>query len=626
MLGYFYSNDYINNIKNELLKSNELVDHNQTTLNFEFYKVKIKSQVSSFSKRYRSGEFFELIITKKNKSLDKHLTNLMINKILDNTITFAEFFSIIKFRKSFGNEQKLELNYEEENNDLNKLSSNSVQKFFNINENENVNNANVYRIQNNNISDGKSKVNNFPLNNNPQTTQKTIKKFCTKISTMGDIINQTNIGANNKLNNFSKVAHEFKTPLNAIIGLITEIKNNCTNNSKIFSNIDIINNLSNYLIFLITDFTQFVNQTTSVNIVIITETITLKPIAEFCFDIMNSLLICKNSNKNISTIIDFDKQLDNVQIISNEMRIKQILLNFISNSVKFTKSGFIKLKAKLKIKNKKKYIKISVQDTGVGIREEDKRKIFQEYFSDLNSEQNKFGSGLGLSICKFLSDKLNHRLDFDSKYGEGTKFSLIIFSESFINETNEIKSKNFSPTFFSKRTELNIINNNNYHNLDNKNKLCLNTQINKSRRKSYDFTNIKRHPPVFAFNKTKTFRDTGYHKNNIYNVFINNDEPENVTLCWDNPILFYQNSSSTFKNLTNDSISQKTNTLNNYNNNNIFGFNNPSIINNQHNNISNNIYRVEPNGQQNNSHHEFKKFKSRSNLNSKIYFNKIKFL
>jgi len=274
-----------------------------------------------------------------------------------------------------------------------------------------------------------------------------------------------------KMNYFSKIAHEFKTSLNAIIGLIIEIKNNPSIISKVLSNIDIINNLSNYLIFLISDITQFINQNTNNNLVIITETVSLKSIIEFCYEILNTLLICKNSNSNVKTNINFDNRLETIGVLSNDMRLKQILLNFISNSVKFTKSGFIELKVKLKINHIKKYIKISVIDSGVGIREEDQKKIFKEIYCDFKNELNNYGSGLGLNICKFIAEKLNHSLKFKSIYGKGSKFSLLIL-ESCLK-----LDKNNQYNFHLDSSELNNIYKFNYDKLK---KINSNSQIKES--------------------------------------------------------------------------------------------------------------------------------------------------
>jgi len=373
-------------------------------------------------------------------------------------------------------------------------------------------------------------------------------------SQINEYLNQKNESYyEHKMNNFSKVAHEFKTPLNAIIGLITEIKNNPSIISKVLSNIDIIHNLSNYLIFLISDITQFINHNTKNNIVIFIEKVYLKSIINFCFEILNSLLICKNSTYCINTDVEYDNQLDTIEIISNDMRLKQILLNFLSNSVKFTKSGLIKMKIQLKSKENKKYIKISVIDTGVGIREEDQKKIFNDIYSDLKNESNKHGSGLGLNICKFISEKLNHSLKFKSIYGEGSNFSLII-PESCLKLDEKIKyESNLNKSEFNNINKINTdkIQNKN-HNSDikenikenkcDKNKkenLFLNLNSIKNIRKNiYDTSILSKKTIYFKdsfmdHEKVKITRN--FISNDNYDITINNEEK---TLTNENPLLF----------------------------------------------------------------------------------------
>lgn len=296
----------------------------------------------------------------------------------------------------------------------------------------------------------------------------------------------------------AKVIHEFKTPLNAIIGLISDLmikfdkgektekiekmmkknqskkSNNINTESRTnnhnevisdnntykkhkYSNasnaieinfkqneslhksltaenqlklksskqtLSIINSLSNYLIFLVSDFVQYSNSKRNQDIQVFVEKIELRSILEFCFDILNALLICRNAQVAIETIIEIEDKIGMLELKSDEMRLKQILLNLISNSVKFTKSGAIKILAKTK--HNRSAVKITIEDTGMGIRPEDKQLLFKDFELKDKSKFNKHGSGLGLSICKFLADKLEHKLKIKSIHGEGTKITLEI--------------------------------------------------------------------------------------------------------------------------------------------------------------------------------------------------------
>jgi len=223
---------------------------------------------------------------------------------------------------------------------------------------------------------------------------------------------------------FGKLAHEIKTPLNAIIGLINDLMYKNIN-IEILPSLTSINGLTNYLIFLVSDLTQYCNNISYSEIQIFIDKINLNDILNFCYNILNALLMCKNSEKSTEAVLNFEETINFLMIKSDEVRLKQILLNFISNAVKFTKSGKIEINAKIKIDMN--VVKISVIDTGIGIKEDDLNKLFndQQMLRD-NSVINRFGSGFGLSISKTLSEKLNIKLKAKSTYQVGSKFSILI--------------------------------------------------------------------------------------------------------------------------------------------------------------------------------------------------------
>ena len=226
---------------------------------------------------------------------------------------------------------------------------------------------------------------------------------------------------------FAKISHEFKTPINSIIGLIETIKDSIISKNEILTNksLDTIKNFSNYVIYLTNDIIQF----SSINchkINICREKVNIREIINFGTDILSSLLSTNSSKKNsVKVIYHYDERIDELTIYSDEVRLKQILLNFISNAVKFTKSGFIKISAELN--EPKTKLKIDVIDSGVGIRNEDQIKLFNEFSMIENKNiNNNLGTGLGLSITKNLAETLNIQIKFSSFYGKGSTFSILI--------------------------------------------------------------------------------------------------------------------------------------------------------------------------------------------------------
>jgi len=232
---------------------------------------------------------------------------------------------------------------------------------------------------------------------------------------------------------FAKIAHEFKTPLNSVIAITSDIKDSDELLSNFTSNkLDVIHNLSNYLILLVSDIIQYatLNDISDLNLNL--TALDLNEILSFSFQILNSLLTLNNrKNENISSELRADKIIEFLNIESDEIRVKQILLNFISNSVKFTNTGKITIKAKKKTLNEIDFLKISVKDTGIGIKENDKESLFKEchVIEDgrlLNKLNNSFGSGLGLSTCKVICKKLDINLTLKSEYSKGSTFSIFI--------------------------------------------------------------------------------------------------------------------------------------------------------------------------------------------------------
>jgi len=283
----------------------------------------------------------------------------------------------------------------------------------------------------------------------------------------------------------AKIAHEFKTPINSIIGLINEIKNiqlvqekeeelkqkkNKDNNEIITSkiniveiiknNLNVILNLSNYTIFLINDVIQYASQTDINEIRINVDFMDLKEVLNFCFNILKALVKCNENKANsIKPLLEIEEEIQSIKLMSDEIRLKQIILNFLSNAVKFTKFGNIKLLAKLT--EKKDFCEISVIDSGIGIKSEDLNKLFsrENIILDNVENLNKFGSGLGLSICKNLSMRLNHKIYFDSVLGKGSSFTIAI--PCMVN--NLLKIRNETVNAYSIK-KINISSSPIYHN------------------------------------------------------------------------------------------------------------------------------------------------------------------
>lgn len=115
----------------------------------------------------------------------------------------------------------------------------------------------------------------------------------------------------------------------------------------------------------------------------------------------------------------------------DKKRIKEIMMNLLANAVKYTPEGTILFKVKEVERTKEKILlEIDVKDTGIGIREEDKERIFQKFEqSDVRKNYMVEGTGLGLSIVKNLAEMMNGSVEVEGTYGEGTLFRVRIWQK-----------------------------------------------------------------------------------------------------------------------------------------------------------------------------------------------------
>lgn len=153
--------------------------------------------------------------------------------------------------------------------------------------------------------------------------------------------------------------------------------------------------------------------------------------------IVDSLSI-KAFNKGVEVITDIDLNVP-AMVSGDSMRVRQIMLNIVSNAVKFTESGWIKVHLSYK---KSKGIIFSVADTGIGISEDKKKKLFTDYFqADISTYRIYGGTGLGLSICKTLVAKMNGKIRVfdnpDSK--KGTVFEVTLPLSVALENSVQIK-------------------------------------------------------------------------------------------------------------------------------------------------------------------------------------------
>lgn len=240
----------------------------------------------------------------------------------------------------------------------------------------------------------------------------------------------------------STVSHDLRLPLNGIMGLL-ELLLPRINDCKSKSYLKMAMNLCHFIFFLLCDYLDYA-QINNNKLVLDIRAKKISDTLKFVVDLMT--FQCER--KNIKFIFENNLPQKDIIIATDHRRLQQILLNFIGNSLKFTKSGYIKLFAKLHIENKKKYIYFAIEDTGIGIKAENFRNLFSEFWKLPQNEKeiNPNGLGLGLHISKTLINELNsgskhkENIEIKSEFGKGSVFSFYIFS----HEPKEIEEDEIS--------------------------------------------------------------------------------------------------------------------------------------------------------------------------------------
>jgi signal transduction histidine kinase/CheY-like chemotaxis protein len=145
------------------------------------------------------------------------------------------------------------------------------------------------------------------------------------------------------------------------------------------------------------------------------------------------LNIVRIGSKPITFKLDIDANLP-ARLFGDELRIKQIFNNLLSNAFKYTKEGTVTLRIRCERDGTGVWMNCSVSDTGMGIREEDVGKLFGEYNQvDTKSNRHIEGTGLGLAIAKRMVEMMNGAISVASEYGKGTTFSLRIL-QGFVSD------------------------------------------------------------------------------------------------------------------------------------------------------------------------------------------------
>jgi signal transduction histidine kinase len=215
----------------------------------------------------------------------------------------------------------------------------------------------------------------------------------------------------------SSMSHELRTPLNSIIGFTSIILKGMVGKitGEQRKQLTMVKISADHLLELITDVID-VSKIEADKIGLFIEDFDLFDLIQ---EVKNSLAVLAD-RKGLKLILKLPESL---LIRSDRRRVKQIIMNLVSNAIKFTEKG----KIDIKVEKKNEKIHISVSDTGMGIKKEDMKKLFKQFSRIHNtSEQIVEGTGLGLYLSQKMVCLLRGKIKAESKYGEGSIFTLTL--------------------------------------------------------------------------------------------------------------------------------------------------------------------------------------------------------
>ncbi|MEL1253485.1 response regulator [Flavobacterium sp. DGU38] len=221
----------------------------------------------------------------------------------------------------------------------------------------------------------------------------------------------------------STISHELRTPLYGVVG----ITNIIADEHKELSDSQYLSSLkfsARYLLSLVNDILQ-INKIEEKRVVL----------ENSVFDIFEEINMIKNSlsflaqKNNNQFFVHIDPDIPQY-LIGDKLRLGQILMNLVSNALKFTKNGQVEIIADLvKTEDNHHFVEFQVKDNGIGITAADQDKVFEKFVQVGRKEQDYQGTGLGLSIVKKLLELFGSTIYLQSEIGKGTTFTFIVSFE-----------------------------------------------------------------------------------------------------------------------------------------------------------------------------------------------------
>ena len=217
----------------------------------------------------------------------------------------------------------------------------------------------------------------------------------------------------------ASMSHELRTPLNAIIGLTEMMVTNAARfgTEKALEPLQRVNRAGTHLLGLINEVLDL-SKIEAGKLELNPQTVQLAPLID---EVVGTARQLAEQNKN-RLVVEAPDDLGALTV--DPMRLRQILLNLLSNACKFTKEGEVALRAR-RVSNGRDWIELSVSDTGIGMTPEQQAKLFEEFTqADATTAQRFGGTGLGLAITRKLARMMGGDVTVTSEPGKGSVFTV----------------------------------------------------------------------------------------------------------------------------------------------------------------------------------------------------------
>ncbi|MHC2149039.1 transporter substrate-binding domain-containing protein [Pseudomonas sp. 210_17 TE3656] len=215
------------------------------------------------------------------------------------------------------------------------------------------------------------------------------------------------------------MSHEIRTPMNAVIGILELALKRADSKPIDRASIEIAHTSAKSLLELIGDILD-IARIESGRLSLSPKRANLRELVESVARVFEGLA----RQKRLSLILDIDSSI-NCDVLIDALRFKQILSNLVSNAIKFTEEGSIKISISgLLVNDSLLNVNLSVEDTGVGISSGDQQRLFRPFVQAQRNVQQTEGTGLGLVICRSLCEMMGGRVTLTSTLGRGTRIDV----------------------------------------------------------------------------------------------------------------------------------------------------------------------------------------------------------